>query len=298
MRMFRRGWLRAAAVLLGAGATAATLTLPTGSADAATTGCGRSPDPAYTHCALYDGFGGTSLNTRHWTKTLSRNTGSMTGGDCFYGADVRVSQGALNLTSKTLRSTTTCKLPGSSSRKTRFVGAEVTTLGKFAQKYGVVEYRAAYPAVSKDNHAALWQYPTKNYYGAWPHSGEVDVDERVPWAANTAVQSLHYVDLSDAVSYLTGDKNPGQTTYKCHVSTPHAYHVYGADWTPTTVRFFVDGRTCATMHWSPFDLVAPAPFDKPFFEIATQVNIGNSTTRPGTRVTKVDWAKVWTSPTA
>lgn len=255
--------------------------------------CGPSPSLLYRRCVFADSFSGTRLDPDRWTITRTAATGLMPEDNCLRTDGVRVRGGLLELTSQVHATPTACTRAHARARATRLTGAQVTSRGKFATTYGMVEFRAAFPAATDGNHSALWLYPLKNTYGKWPHSGEIDVDERFPWAPEVAVQSLHYADWSGAVSYTTGDKDPGQTTTACLTAHPERFNVYGVQWTPHTISFTVNGRACGTFTWRPVLLAPPAPFNRPFFALATQDAIANAATRTGSRTTKVDWISVW-----
>lgn len=287
------------------------------SANAAVKPCGPSPSAVFTTCVFHDDFSGTALSSTaldgsKWRKANSTATNkSQIAGNCFRTAQVTVGSGQLHLTSKVLDSPMTCWGFGASAFKTRLVGGLVTTDTKFATTYGRIEFRAAMPVEETLTITALWMNPDENTYNPnglpWPYNGEIDIVERYPELAvfrgfdpNTIFTSLHYADKSGAVTYgTTGDGNPGETLSSCTVATPGDFHTYSAEWTrtPALVRFYVDDVQCANLGWDPANVTPPAPFDQPFNLIANQLATAVETTPAAgsTRVTHIDWVKVWSN---
>lgn len=244
-------------------------------------GCGPSPSAAYTTCLFHDAFSGglfgTTLNSANWRKANNYVLGS----GCLKSANVTVGGGELRLKSEVLATAKNC-VPLNSATATRFVGGSVTTDTKFAHTYGRIEFRAAF---SSDTfaHTALWMYPTDLTYGPHPKSGEIDVMERFAGQPNTVVQTIHYEGAP-------GNKEWGT----CTVSSPEEFHLYGAEWSPTRIKFYVDNQLCNDFDWAATNEPPPAPFNHPFNLIATQVAGGNASTPAGNeRITRVDWVKYW-----
>jgi beta-glucanase (GH16 family) len=83
------------------------------------------------------------------------------------------------------------------------------------------------------------------------------------------------------------------------ISDLAAFHTYAVEWTPTTMTFVYDGRTCLVHSgWKAAPpLTGSQPFDQPFVVILTQAlgigtnTIGASTPLPAT--TLVDYVRVW-----
>ncbi len=247
--------------------------------------CGPSPSTTYTTCLFHDAFSGglfgTTLNGANWRKA---NNYLMPSGACLKSANATVGGGTLNLKSEVLAMARNCS-PLNAATATRFVGASVTTDGKFAETYGRVEFRAAFSS-NTFAHTALWMYPTNLTYGAHPKSGEIDVMERFAppvGDSNTVAQTIHYEGAP-------GNKEWGT----CTVSSPGEFHLYGVEWSPSRIKFYIDNQLCNDFDWAPTNVTAPAPFDHPFNLIATQVAGGDASTPAGNvRITRVDWVKFW-----
>ena len=274
-----------AAISAAATLTVALMTLgdatTSGAAAAVDPECGASPSAIYTNCLFHDSFAGglfgTTLNSKNWRK--ANNYVMPKSGACLKAANVTVGGGTLNLKSEVLATAKNC-VPLNANTATRFVGGSVTTDTKFAHTYGRIEFKAAFES-DTFAHTALWMHPTDLKYGAWPKSGEIDVMERFAGAPNTVVQTLHY-------------EGKTANTGNCTVTSPIAFHLYGAEWTPTRIRFYIDNQLCHEFGWTPTNVTPPAPFDQPFNLIATQVAGGDASTPAGNvRITKVDWVKFW-----
>jgi beta-glucanase (GH16 family) len=246
--------------------------------------CGPSPSAAYTTCLFHDTFAGgqdgITLNGANWSRAKNYRLAS---GACLKEAYVTVGGGTLNLKSEVLATAMKCT-PLSLAPASRFVGGSVTTDAKFAHTYGRIEFKAALPSSNTVNHTALWMNPTKLTYGKWPKSGEIDVMERFApplGNANTAVQSIHY---------------QGQTANSgtCAISSPEEFHLYGVEWSPSRIRFYIDNQLCTDLGWTPTNVKPPKPFDHPFNLVATQASGGDASTPAGNeRVTRIDWVKFW-----
>lgn len=259
-----------------------------GAAAAVDPDCGTSPSATYTNCLFHDSFSGglfgTTLNSKNWRK--ANNYVMPTSGACLKAANVTVGGGTLNLKSEVLATAKNC-VPLNANTATRFVGASVTTDTKFAATYGRIEFKARFSS-NTFAHTALWMYPTDPAYGAQPKSGEIDVMERFApphaWGdPSTVVQTIHYEGAP-------GNKEWGT----CTVSTPGEFHLYGVEWSPSRIKFYVDNQLCNDFDWAPTNVTAPAPFDQPFNLIATQVAGGDASTPAGNvRTTQIDWVKFW-----
>lgn len=246
--------------------------------------------PAYT---FVDNFNGRSLDTSRWTAgDTATNWNGIGTGNCHLAENVRVANGYLHLTSTVSPEPFTCSYPTGDTFQTHGASAEVHTKGRFAQTYGTWQIRARFPATGSHATSALWMYPEKETYGAWPRSGEIDIVERMPWSDSWAYNSVHYLDASGGTSFDKddGDGNPGETGV-CTTDLTQ-WHVYGLTWDRSRMTFTIDGTVCSSMGWSPEGLTNPAPFDHPFFTVLRQGASVHDTEVTQKRVTLVDWVRV------
>ncbi|GAB4012713.1 glycoside hydrolase family 16 protein [Nocardioides ultimimeridianus] len=263
------------------------------SGPAAACGGERPVDPAggtYT-CTFSDDFDGTAFDDTKWMQQDTSFSGMTSGNqDCFVASPdvVSVSDGAAHISARRLDAPFTCHSPLGDFTSQSIVGT-VATRTHFAQTYGRFEFRARFPdAAVPGVHSALWLYPAANTYGPWPASGEVDVAE---WYSSTPTKvypSAHYA----------GEVPFQSSGWDCGVATPHDFHTYAVDWTPSSMYFYVDDHLCWQHSWlAQTALPGAGPFDQPFYVVLTQV-FGSATNAvsaatPAVATTDVDWVRVF-----
>ena len=242
-------------------------------------------------CTFSDEFDGSSLDRGRWLPVQTAVNG-MTGGEqsCYVddARNITVRDGLLRLSAIHLAEPLTCHRP-SGDFSTRRTAASLTTRGRFSQTYGRFEFRAKMPRVDASGaHSALWLYPDRQTYGAWPRSGEIDVAEWYSALPDRIYPSLHYVDGADDV--VTGQRGT--------VRSASRFHTYAVEWTPDVMRFSYDGALVFEHAWQPSsELHGSQPFDQPFNVVLTQVwgadwNAPTAAT-PRRLTMKVDWVRVW-----
>lgn len=166
-----------------------------------------------------------------------------------------------------------------------YTSARLKTRNLFFRKYGRFEFRAKLPT-GKGLWPALWMMPQQSKYGGWPASGEIDVMEARGQEPNKVLGTLHY-----------GSRPPANThTGKDYIlpdnGTIADFHVYGLEWEPGEIRWYVDDRLYQRQNfwWSCSNTDArrgappanesklnpwPAPFDQPFYLILNLAVGGN-----------------------
>lgn len=256
--------------------------------------CGRrlrKADGGWWECSFVDSFDGTELDATKWTAGETAVSGVTNGGaSCYLRKPwtIAVDSGVLRLSAKRTLDEFLCRNPLGDFR-TRLAAATVSTRGKFSQAYGRFAFRARIPEVAVPGaHAAMWLYPVRNTYGAWPQSGEIDVAEWFSALPDQVYPSLHYVD---------GDRNVHTGDKTAFVGTDQ-FHTYAVEWTPTTMRFYYDDVLTYEHSWSPLaPLAGSQPFDQPFNIVLTQAwgGLWNAATAdtPGRFTMLVDWVKAW-----
>lgn len=108
-----------------------------------------------------------------------------------------------------------------------WLSGAVNTKGKHYQRYGVFEARIKPPEASDGILPAFWAKPNNE---DWPP--ELDVVEWVG-SDNQSVHNVHYTDDS-------GSKSNHESVYEAESDLTQDYHVYGAQWTPEEVIWYVD----------------------------------------------------------
>lgn len=192
---------------------------------------------------------------------------------------------------------------GSSGHQT-YTSARIKTPTLFAQAYGLIEFRAKFPA-GTGLWPALWMMPRDSAYGGWPNSGEIDVFESRGQTPTLVQGSLH-----TGTSSNTTDNQTGIYTAPSGFSTGD-FHTYDLQWVPGstnnpgTIKWYVDGTLYETQHggWVvPSGAVSgdkDAPFDKPFYilmNLAVGGNyVGNPSLANGTYDMQVDYVRAYQS---
>jgi beta-glucanase (GH16 family) len=115
----------------------------------------------------------------------------------------------------------------------KWYSARINTNGKHAVgPYGYFEYRAKFPNGGQGYWPAAWMLGTNLGSVGWPSCGEIDIAEQVN-SANNNNGSLHAPNW-----------NP--TAVVAVASACTTYHNYGANWQPSYVTFYVDGKAYET----------------------------------------------------
>jgi hypothetical protein len=129
--------------------------------------------------------------------------------------------------------------------------ARIRTINSFSFKYGTLEVRAKMPA-GDWLWPAIWLLPTRNVYGDWPRSGEIDLAEargnRRLFAGNVNVgveqvgSTLHFGPRWDVNGWSTAhaekNRSPG---------FDRDFHNYKMVWTPERIQFFIDNQHIGTI---------------------------------------------------
>lgn len=237
-------------------------------------------------CSFVDDFSGRSLDSSKWVTGDTSRTGFHAGSTCFLpNQGYSTSRGALRLT-VTQTAPFACKTPGGSVTTTS-VGGQLSTYGKYSQAYGRFEARIKYPSYRGAGlHGGFWLNPYKNTYGAWPASGEIDVAEWFSAAPDNVFSSIHYSGSTGA-----------DTAWNCTVQDVDTFHTYTTEWTTSTISFYFDGKLCLSRSWTPTNVVAPAPFDRPFtLDLMFKSGDSNNAATPSTPSSAsmyVDYVKAW-----
>lgn len=147
----------------------------------------------------------------------------------------------------------------------------------FQKKYGKFEIRAKLPT-GQGIWPALWMLPQEEKYGTWAASGEIDILEARGHQPHQVLGTLHFGGRWPA------NAEASHTYQLPNNGTIADFHVYGLEWEPGEMRWYVDGKKYATQNswWSSSKTVDgkgikpakeaelnpwPAPFDQPFYLI-------------------------------
>jgi beta-glucanase (GH16 family) len=114
----------------------------------------------------------------------------------------------------------------------QYTSTRMITRGKGDWLYGRFVVRAKLPR-GRGTWPAIWMLPSDNGYGTWPASGELDIMEHVGYDQNNVHCSLH-------CSAFNGQRGNPKTSGKIIPNSTTEFHDYRIDWTPYSVKGFVD----------------------------------------------------------
>jgi beta-glucanase (GH16 family) len=141
-----------------------------------------------------------------------------------------------------------------------YTSARILTKGKYSFKYGKIEFRAKLPAAA-GTWPALWMLGDNISTVNWPACGEIDVMEHIGNDRNRIHGSLHSPGRSGNTPDTGTVINDNATT---------AFHIYTAEWSPASIKFYVDNKLYYT-----FVNGASFPFNQNFFLIINCAIGGN-----------------------
>jgi len=156
-----------------------------------------------------------------------------------------------------------------------YTSGRLFTEPTFSKTYGKFEARMKLPA-GNGLWPAFWMMPTGSEYGTWAASGEIDIMEARGRLLDEVGGAIHY-----------GKTWPNNKFAAKNYDFPEdeditGYHVYGLEWEPGELRWYVDGQLFQTINnwdsWGenePAKYAFPAPFDKPFYMILNLAVGGN-----------------------
>ena len=179
-----------------------------------------------------------------------------------------------------------------------FTSARISTVNRFAFRYGRIEARMRLPG-GQGLWPAFWLLPQDKAYGGWAASGEIDVVEAVNLGGsgdNNIVGSLHF-----------GGSFPDNTSsgneYLVATDVKSEFHVYAIEWDAAEIRWYVDSTLFSVQNsWWTSAADFPAPFDQPFYIL---INIAVGGDWPGNPVPttvfpvsmEVDYVRVYSGIT-
>lgn len=115
-----------------------------------------------------------------------------------------------------------------------FTSARLVSKGKGDFLYGRIEVKAKLPT-GKGTWPAIWMLPTDWAYGGWPKSGEIDIMEHVGYDQDRVHVTVH----TEAYNHGKGTQ---KGTSKVVAGASTDFHVYRVDWTPSSIRGFIDNE--------------------------------------------------------
>ncbi len=163
-----------------------------------------------------------------------------------------------------------------------FTSARLLSKGKYSFKYGRIEVRAKFPT-GVGTWPAAWMLGDNIGTVNWPACGETDIVEHLGRDLNKIYGTLHYPGRS-------GGNADGNTIMIPDATT--AFHTYVVDWTPASIKIYVDAQLYHTVANS-----AALPFNQNFFillNMAMGGNFGGAVDPAFTTATfEVDYVRVY-----
>ena len=177
--------------------------------------------PVVTDTATYqlvwsDEFDSTAVNTNTWNFETGGNGWGNNEQEYYTpGNNATIENGNLVITAKN-------EAMGGKS----YTSSRMTTQGKKEFTYGKIEARLKMP-VGQGLWPAFWMLGANINTTPWPSCGETDIMEHIN-ADSTVYGTIHWNN--------NGHQQNGGNTQ----SSPTGYHVYGIEWTRTSISWYID----------------------------------------------------------
>ncbi len=171
-----------------------------------------------------------------------------------------------------------------------YTSARLQTRGHFSERYGRFEARMQLP-LGKGLWPAFWLLGDDTQTHPWPGCGEIDIMENIG-------------DPHRVFGTLHGPGYSGAHGIQAHYDLPAGeavntgFHTYAVDWSPSAIRFSVDGHVYATQTPKALPPGTKWVYDHPFFVL---LNLAGGGAWPGnpdasTKLPQqllVDWVRVY-----
>lgn len=131
-----------------------------------------------------------------------------------------------------------------------YTSSRIQTFENFEFTYGRVEARAKLP-FGRGTWPAIWSLGSDFLENPWPGAGEIDIMEHVGNEQDRIFGTTH-----DPANFA-GNGRTGSVTVP---GVSDDFHLYSIEWTPTQIRFFVDGEMFHSVSNN-----GTLPFNKDFF---------------------------------
>jgi beta-glucanase (GH16 family) len=116
-----------------------------------------------------------------------------------------------------------------------YTSAKLTTEGLHSMLYGRLEIRAKVPQ-GQGLWPALWMLGDNRPVIDWPGCGEIDIMEVLGHQTDKMYTTLHFVKEENKKGELQDVHELGGPLFS------DDFHVYGVEWTPTEIKFLLDGN--------------------------------------------------------
>lgn len=202
-----------------------------------------------------DNFDGTSLNELHWNYQIGNGCPDL----CGWGNNERQYYTKENVFVKDGH-----LIIKATKDSIRYQSGRITTANKVEFLYGTIEVRAKL-ATGHGLWPAIWMLGTSIGEVGWPACGEIDIMEYVGKTPHEIHTTLHTNDS------FGKSKNTKISTIE---TIEDGFHVYKANWSKESIKFFIDDSLVYT--FSPSERNDDIwPFDQPFYIILNLAVGGN-----------------------
>ncbi len=176
-----------------------------------------------------------------------------------------------------------------------YTSARIKSQGLFDQAYGRVEASIQLPQGGAGVWPAFWMLGENISGVGWPACGEIDMMENIAWPSNEIGGHLH-----GPVQPGGGDYNGGSGVGADYVlpsgSFNNSFHLFAAEWNPTSITFYVDGTAYDTLSAASLPAGGQWVFNHPFFILLNLAVGGVSGSPSGTPFPQqmlVDYVRVY-----
>ncbi|MBJ6362767.1 RICIN domain-containing protein [Paenibacillus sp. GCM10012307] len=168
-----------------------------------------------------DEFNGSTINSNNWTFEIGTGSNGWGNEELQYYTsrpeNARIENGNLVIEARQ-----------ESYGGRNYTSARLKTQGKQTFKYGRIEARIKLPK-GQGLWPAFWTLGSDITSVGWPRSGEIDIMEHINNENNT-YGYIHW--------YANNNVSYGGASHTFDVTD---YHVYAIEWTPSSIKWFVDG---------------------------------------------------------
>lgn len=149
-----------------------------------------------------------------------------------------------------------------------YTSAKLVTKEKADWKYGRIEIKAKLPK-GKGTWPAFWMLPTISDRSLqWPTDGEIDIMEHVGYNQGMIYGTIHTEKFNHQIGTQRSDSIFVKDAHK-------AFHIYGIEWSPEQISWFVDDNVYLTLYKNDDDYKG-WPFDKSEFHLIINLAVGGN----------------------
>ena len=142
---------------------------------------------------------------------------------------------------------------------TDYTSGRLNTDDKFSWTYGRFDIRAKLPK-GKGSWPAIWMLGENITNVGWPKCGEIDIMEHVGFDDGHIHGAIHTEDYN----HMNDTQKSGGT----YIATAtDSFHVYSLEWTPTYLRYLIDGNSYFFVYNDGNGNLSKWPFDEPHYII-------------------------------